>query len=1827
MASQCKRQQCSIDRRGFRQELDSWRHKLIRCVGFESILEGLFGPELVEDLKLFKDFEPTAVSDWSFDENCLFCCLRRDKVKEHLIGLSNGGLEDTPKPLLVKDQTTISKLEKQAEEFLNAVLCRKDAPNFSDPHIPVVAREILQRMIRQFAAEYTSKTSSPQDSGSDSQPCSDQSLPTPPLLLGAPPSASPAAPLAGPAHNQNPVLSKLLMADQDAPLDLTIKRPLALPSEQDGVLDLSIKKNRYSSSSLPVRSPCLSPATSTLKGESTELPIAKARDLQSTSTLEQFIAKLCPHHQRQIVDAIGFLQTEVKALASSNTQQACNSGIQRPACSTAKSSPVTPVSCSELRFPSESTPKSEVQDVSHSFPSSCAMKNVPENAVSLKTSAGPALDLCSPGSESNQALVTPTPNPVDAENNRHGDHAPLKMKIMTSNVAAGKKLSCVLNASLSSHSDTLEERQGNSNSSNRTESHSARLNSFVKRHNPTSHTHQARQRETLGHAKDKPANLFSVHMTIPSDSPRTARKTIRSSSDHRIRDSACREIVDPDLGHCDIVFIDKPITECFKEQQCSMLPRRNARKSTRGHTYSDEIWELKTVRTLAGRGNCPNPIPELITLVTPKQILSKPEGVPPVDMLFAGACRETMNQQMSTQESDESVIPGTGDMVEVAASEMNVIVETSQTDQCQSKGQSAPSSPIRSPTENKETDINTAIEQNTPADLGTTGSEESVTQAPFEAEKDNEPEPQGNVQESTEQIVTETVVEPLEDTTIEEDEPQLLSDQLHNSEPVLQQNSAPSPVDQIEEEKEENKREEIQEEQRQELQPETQMHYDNSEVTEKSNTTGSAEEHRNTEIKKPEAVDGVMPLETEGENDDDVSSKSLDALLKELPPWRRKRGSVVLLPKRLRKTEGVVVGFVNGRPISASDRSLRRRSRNSTTSLNKTPVKSSQNVPKKTSVDSTVENKNLEKPLPETDIAVKSIETTAAIQQVKEPSSATPSSPTSKFPSRTKQIRKQKKGPRDQDSLPVLADQRQLRSASQRPAGTPVSPPKSNAVSSISSPKSTASHALSFTEHLYLPPSLPPTSSPPIRSSSSESSEQSKQNTAPETTVELNIENTQQLGTTSEEIQKNEVENGLQAKQKLRSTKAVVDDIKNDKPQLSGEVSSPLENESPVKTEMQAQIMPLRSKRVLRKEAEASDVSFPQKPNVASLEDRSASGDDSCSSISGKPTRMPLRSESSKAEMSHQSATHSSPVDNKKLALRSQRLAVPSTSVLTGAGRQSDIVSPIRIMPEKVTKAQVKPLPVSVLPHSSAIPVITPRPEPPKQTNKFFETLTGEENQHLITNLNIKYDKMQKGWVQMDKEGQPATKYKNKADRQAAIWKSKRRARKSKSSEHQKYSPVQMLFMKGFNLTSICRWFLETTETKSLVIVKKVNTRLPSETQLCFHSSSSASGTSQGVFPSLQAERLKKHLKKFAIASPVKSNAKSQKLIAKALEQEANAVRGKEKRDLPSTTQTLTKSHSSAKARGEINESQKSSGKSKNPASARILRKYSNIREKMQVQQTNVRLKEASKTLKTNINRLATKKSTAKSIMKPSPKAQKSPLPVGKQMKAFAAKIERRKTLAGKKTTKYPVQQRAVKAQSSSRASRDATRKDLPKRCSQRLGSPKISEHNSVDASKSKVDNKKLIEAEKVEVEKPTVCKVNAANIQKKESSQSTLAEIKATECAVDTPQQSMDVKAPTSPDQVLTRSQRKMEAAVPSSGSPSHASKKATKSIKTQNASPKPVRKAEGPTMIRRGALKSPAKRRQTDLLPRSGTKSATKRAQELLETPAKRTRTSLSK
>ncbi|KAK1792725.1 hypothetical protein P4O66_012651 [Electrophorus voltai] len=212
MASLCKKQICTNEKHGIRQDSDSWRCTLIRCV----------------------DYKPPSVSNW-FDENCLFCCLRREKVKEHVVALNNKIVESGGKPLLGKDHSNI-RLEWQVEEFLNAVLHRKEyTPRIPDPHIPVVACDAMQQMIGQLVVHYTSNNSqgSPWHNGN-----TDQSL------LKARSITTPTIAATAVASVQNPVLSKLLMADQDAPLDLSVKKVKPEIAELDGVLDLSIKKNR-----------------------------------------------------------------------------------------------------------------------------------------------------------------------------------------------------------------------------------------------------------------------------------------------------------------------------------------------------------------------------------------------------------------------------------------------------------------------------------------------------------------------------------------------------------------------------------------------------------------------------------------------------------------------------------------------------------------------------------------------------------------------------------------------------------------------------------------------------------------------------------------------------------------------------------------------------------------------------------------------------------------------------------------------------------------------------------------------------------------------------------------------------------------------------------------------------------------------------------------------------------------------------------------------------------------------------------------------------------------------------------------------------------------------------------------------------------------------------------------------------------------------------------------------------------------------------------------------------------------------------------------------
>lgn len=173
-----------------------------------------------------------------------------------------------------------------------------DLPRFSEPYIPLVAREIMQRMIHQFAAEYTSKTTQ-DDSPPPNGTMKDQSLPRtaslaprspagPPPTPGSPPSSASSSPSSTPgpglsptsaatasvsafsngtgtsnggggtavASAQNPVLSKLLMADQDGPLDLSVRKnqdePEPCQQGEDnthaGSLVHALKRNRCKTS-------------------------------------------------------------------------------------------------------------------------------------------------------------------------------------------------------------------------------------------------------------------------------------------------------------------------------------------------------------------------------------------------------------------------------------------------------------------------------------------------------------------------------------------------------------------------------------------------------------------------------------------------------------------------------------------------------------------------------------------------------------------------------------------------------------------------------------------------------------------------------------------------------------------------------------------------------------------------------------------------------------------------------------------------------------------------------------------------------------------------------------------------------------------------------------------------------------------------------------------------------------------------------------------------------------------------------------------------------------------------------------------------------------------------------------------------------------------------------------------------------------------------------------------------------------------------------------------------------------------------------------------
>ncbi|EDL99922.1 similar to Mblk1-related protein-1 (predicted) [Rattus norvegicus] len=150
--------------------------------------------------------------------------------------------QSTPtEELSSQGQSHTDKIECQAETYLNALFRKKDLPQNCDPNIPLVAQELMKKMIRQFAIEYISKSGKIQENRNGS--------------IGAS--------LVCKSIQMNQA-ENCLQDEQEGPLDLTVTRTHEQTAQQgDGVLDLSTKKTSIKSEE---SSMCAPPSESAVAG-------------------------------------------------------------------------------------------------------------------------------------------------------------------------------------------------------------------------------------------------------------------------------------------------------------------------------------------------------------------------------------------------------------------------------------------------------------------------------------------------------------------------------------------------------------------------------------------------------------------------------------------------------------------------------------------------------------------------------------------------------------------------------------------------------------------------------------------------------------------------------------------------------------------------------------------------------------------------------------------------------------------------------------------------------------------------------------------------------------------------------------------------------------------------------------------------------------------------------------------------------------------------------------------------------------------------------------------------------------------------------------------------------------------------------------------------------------------------------------------------------------------------------------------------------------------------------------------------------------------------
>ncbi|XP_075072008.1 ligand-dependent corepressor isoform X2 [Mixophyes fleayi] len=1585
MASLCKSQQCCIERRGFRQELDSWRYKLIHCVGFESILEGLFGPGLLKDLSLFEDCEPTGVCDWSFDENCLFCCLRREKVKEHLAGFHKPISESSQENILKQEQAKIIRLEKQAEEFINAVFYKKDSPRISDPNIPLVAREIMQRMIRQFAAEYTSKNSSTQDS---SQPNStkNQSLPTPPSGQSSP----------APATTQNPVLSKLLMADQDSPLDLTVKKPQSEePCEQDGVLDLSTKKSPCSSSTHS----SISPSTSNTIGNGTQDPGRKAIDPNNSTnlTLEKFLVKLCSHHQRQFIQVLNNLCTE-ELLLKSKSQSYSVSDIENGdvhdnghPCSARKlniSLMELKKSASEVSLHSPrkalakeaATSSIEVENchtqiaqdldevikapVSPDFQkdsaTSCILQNcihstdqpeetLAKNHIHVKTTEDEAE--CTKNSEVGSTGFLEcgdlSPNNFFSSLLNNGQESPLNIP----------KVADKENTQYISPKQTRLDKDNN--------------DCKVKQEHSLHTTVVKKLDNRLSYCDNKCENFQNLGDNLGSALHENTKhpKPVKCKSTPSVREN------DYDK-QCDVVYISNPVaTECNIENQKSLVcPRTTARKSTRGYLFGGDCCELSTVRTLVRstkveeKATCALNIAE--ALIIPNGMIS--ETLPSTDVVSM-----VHLEDKRVGNDTFNYLPENGTMIDV-------IPDTASCNHTDTHLDQIPHM------------MEQSVDSVSKSLIGVISLvHDDPAKAKFPRSRaENEMLPNGHSDEIAKRLDINAPVVYMDNSIAANDyeirESDFATDSFidatHSNISVNQGNSpVVSSLDVNITVSLENK-------------PllsacDTEMELPADERSPLKTAVEKSSTFKHTCV-GPSGCSTSLPNGTD--------DKGLDMVLFASDCHSRLNNSETLLENCsvAMNTDSDITDVqeplkqICSEPIQdyICKENSEEANLNCSSFLSNLQDGSEQTIKENISIinseilehlkeEQTVANLNkcsVEKN-PTDDIELKSLETLQPLPE--ELNCSTPAHSVERGGSAkdihnlfdtcaktgrnsTVQLEVEAVSKRDTQQCDAVSS---FRGKQNDTAEEPLEAKQKNVEKLIDVKLDTLDNHLTESKNMndeLLIPSKRRLKKPPAPSDRRLRSCESHVDSCPQNNTSLQIHICSLLSTsTTQRSVEFKTENNTQSN--ILTHSVLQADEREDGENYFGQT---LNNQF-------AGGKPLLSQRILKpkcfspsKISENIRICFEIGTNKRKVCFATESNED-CLTVEDKvsnsgSTRLksacPFKVKKCNKRLSaNASNSLSCPQSNiKHVALKTltkHKIKFCKTKTLKELSGEN-VRRPSRLKKCEGCNAQSYDI-------SLKTSELTGN-DKDKQRPKFMDWCSEEENQERISNFNNKYTSIHKNWISLEKEAAHVTKSKNKADKLKEIWKTKKRARKSKNvREMPRNSPMQMLFMNSLKLSNVCRWFLETTETKSLVIVKKINTRIPEEHQLPIFPQQRHS--KQSLYPhTLQAQRLKKHLKKFASVFPAHNDINTQNALAKLIE---NNI------ELEVPEDAVKRASNCKKVEAQIH--------TKKPTSARILRKYNNFRENLHRQSASVMNKKgesrANKT-ESKINHIQNIKSISK---------------------------------------------------------------------------------------------------------------------------------------------------------------------------------------------------------------------------------------------------------